>query len=478
MAERAPPTVLIVDDEAAFAELLADHLGRAGMQTSRAANGVEALAALKLQVPDLMLVDLQMPQMNGLELVEVLARQGRLPPTLVMSAFGSLETALHAVRLGAQDFLSKPFRLSEAELKVRMALERSRPALASPRPGSETSQEAPDASEVPGTQARSFYGMVGKSAPMLGLFRQIERVARFGSTVLIGGESGTGKELVARALHLASPRARGPFVAVNCGAIQANLLESELFGHVKGAFTDAREDRKGLFEEAHGGTLLLDEIVDLPLHLQVKLLRVLQEGEIKRVGGNKAITVDVRLLAASAVPARQRVREGAFREDLYYRLSVIELTVPPLRDRREDIPLLAAHIIERVAARLGTGIRGVQGQAMARLCAHTWPGNVRELQNVIEQACVLSEGDQIAAEALHLGHTDADERPASGPDSLSIPQAIEATERALITAALERTHGNRTHAAGLLDISPRNLQYKIKQYAIDSPAPTGRPPRP
>lgn len=472
----AAPTVLIVDDEAAFAELLADHLATVGMQTLRAPDGVAALQLLKQTTPDLLLVDLQMPRMNGLELVEVLVRQGRLPPTIVMSAFGSLETALQAVRLGAIDFLSKPFRLAEVELKIRLALERSRPE---PLPvqalAADTLLPGPEPEEP---TTRLFYGMIGRSAPMLALFRQVERVARFGSTVIINGESGTGKELVARALHLASPRARMPFVAVNCGAIQPNLLESELFGHVRGAFTDASTDRKGLFEEAHGGTLLLDEIVDLPLHLQVNLLRVLQEGEIRRVGSNKPVAVDVRVVAASAVPARQRVQEGRFREDLFYRLSVIELHVPALRERREDVPLLVEHVVERANHRLGTQVRGVQPQAMARLCAHGWPGNVRELQNCIEQACVMADGDELTLQGLPLGKAlGPPESAVTAADSLSIPQAVAATERALIEAALIRTEGNRTHAAGLLDISPRNLLYKIKQYAIDVPVPSGRPPR-
>lgn len=493
---RRAETVLVVDDEVAFVELLGDHLSACGFRILKASDGLEALQVLKKNKVDLLLTDLQMPRMTGLEVVESLARQDRLPPTVVMSAYGSLEIALQAVRLGAIDYIPKPFRLPEVELKVRLALEKAAVATR-PRPGrletllgepstggdgplTEDPSNPDEDTGVIVPTSRIFYGLVGQSAPMLQLFRQIERVGRFGSTVLITGESGTGKELVARALHQASPRARMPFVAVNCGAIPPNLLESELFGHVRGAFTDATSDRKGLFEEAHGGTLLLDEIIDLPLHLQVKLLRVLQEGEIRRVGGNKAIAVDVRVVAASAVPARQRVREGAFREDLFYRLSVIELVVPPLRERKEDIPLLVEHIVEKANHRLGTSIRGLQPQALARLHGGQWPGNVRELQNAIEQACVMAEGSMITADLLNFGDTPRSAPPvrmAVDPNALSIPAAVEATERALIVAALERTGGNRTHAADLLDISPRNLQYKIKQYSIDSQAPVGRPPR-
>jgi two-component system response regulator AtoC len=480
---RPRPFVLVVDDEAPFCALIGEHLERSGIDVAKAADGVEALRAIKQRVPDLMLIDLQMPKMTGLEVIEVLARQGRLPPTVVMSAYGSLESALEAVRLGAVDYLAKPFRLAEAELKVRLHIERARQHELVGRvtqPAPEPAAVDSDADVDPEPRSRVFYGLVGQSAAMLQLFRQVERIARFASTVLITGESGTGKELVARALHLASPRACQPFVAVNCGAIQPNLLESELFGHVKGAFTDAHQDRKGLFEEAHGGTLFLDEIIDLPMSLQVKLLRVLQEGEVRRVGSNKPIAVDVRLLAASAASPKQRVREGQFREDLYYRLSVIELTVPPLRERRDDVDLLIEHMVEKTNRKLGTRITSVAPDARARLCAHAWPGNVRELQNVIEQACVLADGSEISNAFVYLDRSPTVASAAAvfvTPDSLSIPRAVQATERNLIVDALKRTAGNRTRAAEMLDISPRNLQYKIKQYAIDMPAPVGRPPR-
>ncbi len=480
---QSTPSVLLVDDDATFADLLQEHLSRAGFSVLRAGDGLGALALLKEREVDAMMVDLQMPHMNGLELVEVLARQGRLPPTVVMSAFGSLENALQAVRLGAADFVAKPFRLAEAELKIRLVLERVQAKQPARTAQSREGRSVPD--QHPGEAARGtwkagpqlVHGMVGQSPIILQLFKQIERVARFGSTVLISGESGTGKELVARALHAGSPRAKAPFVAVNCAAIPDNLLESELFGHVKGAFTDAQADRKGLFEEAHGGTLFLDEIVEMPLTLQVKLLRVLQEGEVRRVGANKPVAVDVRVVAASAISVRQRVRQGLFREDLYYRLGVIELVVPPLRERRDDIPLLAERFVERSNARLGTQVRAIHPQALARLCAWHWPGNIRELQNCIEQACILTDGDTILPEALHLERGDS---PGQGtamgvPTTLSIPEAIEATEKTLIAAALQQTDGNRTHAAQLLAISPRNLQYKIKQYGIGAPAVLGRP---
>jgi two-component system response regulator AtoC len=391
--------------------------------------------------------------------------------------------------------------MAEAELKVRLALERGR-AVRHERslpPVTGLRQYLPPldpAADPP------LHGLVGRSPAMQQLFRQIDRVARFGSTVLITGESGTGKELVARALHAASPRARAPFVAVNCGAIPENLLESELFGHVRGAFTDASADRRGLFEEAHGGTLLLDEITDLPLHLQVKLLRVLQEGEIRKVGGNRAQAVDVRVVAASAVPVRARVAEGRFREDLYYRLAVIELALPPLRVRGDDLPLLVHHLIGRTNQRLGTRVTAIEPAALALLQARPWPGNVRELHNVIEQACVMAEGPQLTAalfaeagqqgpDQQDLGQHDERHDPSAGttaaalaaaqesaaPPSLSIPAAVSAIEARLIREALTRTGGNRTQAAALLAISPRNLHDKIRQYAIGMAAPHGRPRR-
>lgn len=464
-------TVLVVDDEVALGQLISDHLRAAGFVVERAQDGRAALAAVAKLAPDAMLIDLQMPGLSGLEVVEKLARDRCLPPTIVMSAFGSYEVALDALRLGAVDFLSKPFRLAEAELKLRLAVAKHGKA-SSTRP---STRPGPDARTTAPAEGK-YHGMVGAAPAMQALYKQIERVAKYGSTIVVQGESGTGKELIARALHDASPRRDRPFVAVNCAAIPENLMESELFGHVKGAFTDASTDRKGLFEEAHQGTLFLDEIVDLPLMLQVKLLRALQEGEIRRVGANKATQVDVRVVAASAIPIRDRVKSGQFREDLYYRLAVIELTVPPLRERREDLALLVEHFVAKTNQRLGTRIRGVDAGAMARLMAHGWAGNVRELQNVIEQACVMADGETIVASGVQVGRLEAEVAgvPVLG-DTLSIPDAVAATEKSLIQAALAKTDGNRTRAADLLEISPRNLQYKLKAYDIHVSAPTGRP---
>ncbi len=479
-------TILVVDDEAAFAQLICDHLERGGHRAIAAGDCRQARQLLGSERPDLMLLDVHLPDMSGLDFIAALNDASRLPPTVVMSSYGDLETALSAVRAGALDFLSKPFRLPELELKVQLALERARQAEATTEPPDKPTADAwrPVSGEHAHLQAGAlFHGMVGRSPLMTELFHRIERVARFTSTVLITGESGTGKELVARSLHAASPRADEPFIAVNCGAIPHNLLESELFGHVRGAFTDATQDRRGLFEQAHHGTLFLDEIIDLPLLLQVKLLRVLQQGEVRRVGGNKDIQVDVRVVAASATAPAERVAEGRFREDLFYRLSVIDLKVPPLRERVQDIPLLVQFIVANANRRLGTTIRGVHPHAQARLMAWPWPGNVRELQNAIEQACVMCEDDEIGADSLPA-RLLAEVSPQQDGlemtltrDSLSIPAAVQATERALIEAALRRTGGNRTHAAEILEISQRSLLNKIQRYAIDIPGQVGRPPR-
>jgi two-component system response regulator AtoC len=306
---------------------------------------------------------------------------------------------------------------------------------------------------------------------MLELFRTVRKIAEFKTTVLIDGESGTGKELVARAIHSSSPRARAAFIAVNCGAIPINLLESELFGHRKGAFTDASRDRKGLFEEASGGTLFLDEIGELPLGLQVKLLRVLQEGEIRRLGDSQDIKVDVRVVAATARDLADEVKRGAFREDLYYRLNVFALHLPALRDRREDIPLLVEHFLARMNARMGLAVSGITAEALRILTSYDWPGNVRELENTIERAIVLAEGPEIDVASLpdRLRAADAETPAAPAPvddGDLSIKRASRRSEESLIRRALERTKGNRTRAAEFLEISHRALLYKIREYGI------------
>ena len=474
--------VLVVDDEENLRHMLQILLRREGYETVGANSVQSALDELATRPFDVVLVDLRMPGRSGLELVDEVRRRKLDTTVVVMTAYGSKEVAIEAMKRGAYDYLSKPFENEELVLLLRKAEERER-----------LFRENQSLRRQLGAVAEPVVGLediVARSQRMTDLFRTLRKIAEFKTTVLVGGESGTGKELVARAIHRLSPRAQAPFIAVNCGAIPAALLESELFGHKKGAFTDANRDKKGLFEEATGGTLFLDEIGELPLALQVKLLRVLQEEEIRRLGDVADISVDVRVVAATARDLAGEVARGAFREDLFYRLNVLTLNLPSLRERREDIPLLVEHFIERMNARMGLSIGGVTPDAMRLLMEHDWPGNVRELENTIERAMVLSETPQIEADSLpdRVRARRAPALPSPPPDDdLSIKRASRRAEEALIRRALARTGGNRTRAAELLEISHRALLYKIKEYGIAShkgdpdtpapvPAPTSRRP--
>ena len=368
-----------------------------------------------------------------------------------------------AIRKGAYDYLAKPFEKAELLLAIRKAEERERLA-----------RENRTLKESLRSDA-SFDNIVARSEVMHAIFRTVRKVAAFKSTVLVTGESGTGKELIARAVHFASPRADKPFVAVNCGAIPETLLESELFGHVKGAFTDASRAKPGLFEEADGGTIFLDEIGALPLALQVKILRVLQEDEVRRVGDTRETPIDVRVVAATLDDLATMVDEGEFREDLFYRLNVIPLQLPPLRDRKDDIPLLCDHFLARYNQALGTAVAGYTPDALEALVGYHWPGNVRQLQNVIERAMVLCESERIGLDDLPPRVRD-DRHGAGGlhsavadqvdEDDLSIKKHTRTLERELIRRALVKTGGNRTHAAKLLELSHRALLYKIKDYEL------------
>jgi two-component system response regulator AtoC len=362
------------------------------------------------------------------------------------------------MKAGAYDYLGKPFRPDEVLLVLRKAEERERLRAENRRLRREIQA------------SRGAYDLVAESPAMKDVLRLVQKVAPAKTTVLIGGESGTGKELIARALHDMSPRAERPFVAVNCGAIPEKLIESELFGHAKGAFTGASAAKRGLFEEADGGTLLLDEVGDLPLHLQVALLRVLQEGEVRRVGDARTIRVDVRVLAATHRDLAQEVAAGTFREDLFYRLNVVAVRLPPLRDRSEEIEPLARRFLARHAVRLGLAEKPLSAEALRRLLAWRWPGNVRELENALERALVLSEGEEIDPDALpeELRAAGAPSGPPAAPPEgdLSVKKAQRVLEAELIRRALERTGGNRTRAAELLELSPRALLYKIREYGL------------
>jgi two-component system response regulator AtoC len=431
-----------------------------GYQVISASDGREGLERALKEEPDLILCDIRMPRMDGLEFLEEYRKNNGDALVITITAYGSNELAVEAMQKGAYDYLPKPFTTAEVVLTLRKAEEREklRREVKRLRKAVKADHRYPE--------------IVAKSAGMREALELATKVAQHPSTVLITGESGTGKELIARLIHDASPRAERPFVPINCGAIPENLLESELFGHVKGAFTGAHVDRGGLFEEADGGTLFLDEIGELPSQLQVKLLRALQEGEIRRVGDSTSRKVDVRLVCATARDLEQEVRDNTFRSDLYYRVNVVRIHLPPLRQRTEDIPPLTRHFIERFAKQLGINVNGFEPSAMKALLAHPWYGNVRQLENVVERAMVLAEGSTISAVDLpdFIRHPETSvEGPADAlpADELSIKKQAADLERRLISRALQVTDGNRTKAAELLDLSYRALLYKIRDYGLD-----------
>jgi two-component system, NtrC family, response regulator AtoC len=448
--------VLVVDDEEALRHVLTVMLTDAGYDVRAVGRADAALGELEASEPDVVLTDVRMPGMSGLELLAEIRRRAPDVTVIVMSAYGSLETAVEAMKAGAYDYVSKPFRQDEVVLVLRKAEERQRLVRENRR--------------LKADRAAGIAGMIGRSAAFEQVLKLVRKVAEVKTTTLVLGESGTGKELVARALHDLSPRRDGPFLAVNCGAIPEPLMESELFGHVRGAFTDAHQNRKGLFEEADGGTLFLDEVGELPPALQVKLLRVLQEEEIRRVGDTRSVKVEVRVVAATVRDLPEEVKKGRFREDLFYRLNVVQVRMPPLRERREDIPLLLEHFLRRCAKKLGQTVEGFTPEAMRVLESYSWPGNVRELENVVERAVVLAEGPRVDVDGLPEKLLDD---PVSAPPStpagrgdLSIKRAGRAMEQDLIRRALAKTNGNRTRAAELLDLSHRALLYKLKEYGI------------
>jgi two-component system, NtrC family, response regulator AtoC len=448
--------VLVVDDEENIRVVLKTLLKRTGYEVETAANGEEALAAVDSFGPDFVLTDVRMPKMGGLDLLTTLKAKNSDATVIVMSAYGNVEAALEAMKLGAYDYVQKPFKNDEIVLVLRKAEERE----ALRRENRALREEI--------RKENKFEDLLARSQGMQDIFRTVTKVADYKTTVLIAGESGVGKELVARAIHARSSRTAARFVPVNCGAIPENLLESELFGHKRGAFTDATSDRRGLFEEADGGTLFLDEVGELPLPLQVKLLRVLQDEVIRRLGDTKDVKVDVRIVAATHRDLGAEAKAGRFREDLYYRLNVLPILVPPLRDRRDDIPVLLDHFLARNNARLGTHIRGVDPEARRLMMEYSWPGNVRELENSVERAMVLAESEWITAqdlpERIRESRDPIKMQLASG--ELSIKKTTRIIEEVLIRRALQKTRGNRTRAAQVLEISHRALLYKIKDYGL------------
>lgn len=450
--------ILIVDDEPSLREYLGIALEREGYEVGKAESGEEARRLLEEDAYDLALVDLRMPGADGLE---VLRRAKGVDPTLMvmmMTAYSTVETAVEAMKEGAFDYLIKPFKTEVLKAQIRRALEHR----ALHRENVWLRREVE-------TKYR-FENIVGKSPKMQELFETILRVGGSRATVLVTGERGTGKELVARAIHFNSPRKGGSFVPVNCSAIPQELMESELFGHVKGAFTGAVASREGVFELAHGGTLFLDEISEIPLTLQVKLLRVIQEREFRRVGGTKEIRVDVRIISATNRNLAEAVVKGSFRDDLFDRLNVVQLNVPPLRDRTEDIPLLVYHFLQRFSSEVERPIKQVAPEALALLEAYQWPGNVRELENVIERAVTLARSDRIdVADLPESVHRSSQNQPApielpSG--GISIERVVAGVERSLLEQALRRTGGVQTRAAELVGCSLRSFRYLVKKYGI------------
>jgi two-component system response regulator AtoC len=454
--------ILVVDDDARMRDLIAKVLAREGYTVRALPRGQDVLQALEEGPADLVISDIRMPEMDGLLLLQEVKRLAPETSVLLMTAFGSIDTAVQAIKAGAYDYLTKPFKMDEVIIVVRRAIEERR-----------LQAEVRALREEVSTKY-NFSNILGKSKPMLDLFALIKKVAASRSTVLLQGKSGTGKELVAKAIHYNSPRRERLLVTVNCSAIPKDLLESELFGHIKGAFTSAIANNRGLFEEANGGSLFLDEIGELSPELQVKLLRVLQEREIRHVGDTRTVSVDVRLIAATNRDLAQAMKEGLFREDLYYRLNVIPIVLPALKGRAEDIPLLVEHFLMKYAKEADPPIEGISKEAMRLLLEYDWPGNVRELENVIERAVILGRGPQVLPEDLpvHL-------RPRSMPvwhqtREASMPRpTLEELERNYIATVLGETRWRRIQAAHILGIDRRTLYRKIHTYGLQPTIPDG-----
>ncbi len=458
--------ILIVDDEKLIRMSLADELTRQGYQVEAVETGAAALQRIDEVEFDLVLLDYRLPDVDGLEVLRGIAAKRPDTLAILLTAYSSIENAVQAIKLGAYDYLKKPFDMDELSLRVKKALETT---------------ELRRGIRLYTAKQKEQFGLarlIGKSEAMERLREQVRRIAHSGaSTVLIRGESGVGKDVLAKAIHYESDRARAPFVNITCTAIPESLLESELFGHEKGAFTDARFQKKGLFELARGGTVFLDEIGDMPAVLQAKLLRFLEERHFRRVGGTEDISVDVRIIAATNRDLEEAVKKGDFRADLYYRLKVIPIEVPPLRERTEDIPLLAQAFVDQLRSEFRSRVRGISPAALKLLTAYSWPGNIRELRNAIERAMILGAG-----ELIEPGDLPSELKPGDfaqrGADALvRLPPEgvkLEAVEEALVRQALERTKGNQSAAARLLRISRDQLRYRMERMGLLPPPPKRR----
>ncbi len=456
-------TVLIIDDNETIREGLRHTIKKMGHKTLVAASGADGIQQFQADGDvDFVITDLKMEGMDGVDVLRKVRELAPDIPTMIITAYGTVETAVECMKLEAFDFLTKPFAPELVRLKVERALE-----LAEAR---KARHKAEAHSEYLRDQVEGQYALselVGVSDAMKAIGRAIEKVAVTDSSVFIAGESGTGKELVAHAIHKLSKRVDGPFIKVNCGAITDTLLESELFGHERGAFTGAVKQKLGRFELAHGGTLFLDEIGDVTPAMQVKLLRALQEKQFDRVGGERTITVDVRIVTATNRELKKAVDAGEFREDLYYRLNVVPIELPPLRDRRDDIPRLVEHFIEKLGPRTNPQVRSIADEALGRLMAYRWPGNVRELENAIEQSLVFAEGPTITIGALPgflQGQSDGDSLDV--PKEMALPDILDDLERQLILKAYQKAKGVKTETARLLGIKTSALYYKLEKYEI------------
>jgi DNA-binding NtrC family response regulator len=450
---RTMPAILIVEDEAKMRRLLELNLGEDGFSTVSAGDAETGLKLLAENSVDLVVTDLKLPGMNGLEFLQAVKRQNAALPVVVMTAFGSVETAVEAMKAGASDYVLKPFSLSEMRMVIHKELD-----VRNLREENRSLREALG-------KKYSHPNIVARSVKMQEVLATVERVAPTNSTVLLGGESGVGKDLIARAIHEKSKRARGPFLKINSTAIPENLLESELFGFEKGAFTGAVASKPGKFELADKGTLFLDEIGDVPAAIQVKLLRVLQEREFERLGGTKTIKVDVRLIAATNRDLRAALEEGTFREDLYYRLNVVPIDIAPLRERKEDVPDLVNLFITRFATDSGKTIESISPPAMQMLVNYYWPGNVRELQNIVERACALAKGNVLEPADIHI-----DARPSKSAAAVDVflpdGMTLEQWEDEMVQEALRRANGNKSQAARLLGLSRNALRYRLSKIGI------------
>jgi two-component system response regulator PilR (NtrC family) len=448
--------ILVVDDEPSMRELLSIMLRKEGYEVVTAASRAMAAAALAKDPVHMVITDVKLPDGDGLEILRHVKAASPETVVIVMTAFSSTETAVTALKLGAHDYLVKPFDVDELKIVVRNALER---------------RQLQEENLRLKAEFRTRHGleqMIGVSPSMNAVFEMVRSIAGTNSTVFITGESGTGKELVAKAIHALSSRRDAAFVSINCGAVPENLLESELFGHVKGAFTDAFQSKKGLFEAAHKGSILLDEVAETPPSMQVKLLRVLQERRIRRVGATSETEVDVRVMAATNRPIETLVKERRFREDFFYRLNVIPLRMPSLRERAEDVPILAEHFLKRFSREMGKEIATISSEAMGRLVGYRWPGNVRELENVIERAVALETTPTILAERLPESLLATEKTVASSPpglgDGFSLDAHLNRIEASLLRRALEQAKGDRARASQLLGVSPRSIRYLLRKH--------------